>query len=76
MPKLEKQLQDLVQPECTIRELNLSERALGPEATIATAVMIAHNSCLRRLDFRRNRPEIRGLQVPPPHSPHSRVQGS
>ena len=66
-PKLEKQLQELVQPDCQIRELNLAERQLGPDATVAVAVMIAHNSSLRRLDYRRNRPEMRGLQVPAPH---------
>ena len=63
LPKLERQLQELVQPDCTVRELSLAARQLGPEATVAVAVMLAHNTSLRRLDFRRNRPEQRGLQV-------------
>ena len=62
-PKLERTLQELVQPDCTTRELSFAERQLGPEATVAVAVMLAHNISLRRLDFRRNRPELRGLQV-------------
>lgn len=62
-PKLERQLQELVQPDCTVRELVLAERGLTADATVAVAVMIAHNNSIRRLDYRRNRPELRGLQV-------------
>lgn len=64
MPKLDKQMQDLVQPDCQVRELNLAERSLNADQTVAVAVMLAHNSSLRRLDYRRNRPELKGLQVP------------
>lgn len=63
MPKLDKQLAELVQPECRITELNLAERTLNQEQTFAVAVMVAHNSSLRKLDYRRNRPDVKGVQV-------------
>ncbi|KAK9789195.1 hypothetical protein WJX73_002262 [Symbiochloris irregularis] len=62
MPKLERQLQDLVQNDCLVRDLNLAERGLNTDQSIAVAVMLAHNRSLKRLDFRRNRPELKGLQ--------------
>lgn len=60
--KVDRELRELVQPQCTQQAYSLAERQLGPEATIAVAVMLAHNSCLTRLDYRRNFPEQRGLQ--------------
>ena len=62
-PKLDKQLKELVEPDCCTRDLDLSQRSLGPEAAWSVAVAIAHNVSVFRLDLRRNRPETKGIKV-------------
>ena len=64
--RLDRQLKELVEPDCCTRDLDLSQRGLGHEAFWAIAVAIAHNYSVFRLDLRRNRPELRGIKVRAP----------
>ena len=62
-PKLDKQLRELVEPDCTHRDLDLSLRNLGPEDFKSVAVALAHNASVFRVDLRRNKPEHKGVVV-------------
>ena len=64
-PKLDKQLRELVEPDCTQRDLDLSLRGLGPDDFKSVAVALAHNTSVFRVDLRRNRPEHKGVTVRP-----------
>ena len=62
-PRLDKQLKELVEPDCTLRDLDLSLRGLGPDDFKAVAVALAHNASIFRVDLRRNKPELKGITV-------------
>ena len=52
-----------MEPDCCVRELDLGQQNLGPEAALSVAVAIAHNYSVWKLDFRRNRPDLKGIKV-------------
>ena len=52
-----------MEPDCCVRDLDLSARGLGADSARSVAVALAHNYSVFRLDMRRNKPEAKGVKV-------------